>query len=104
MWQIVIKFGLWAVVLMILLQLSKYSWLTYGLRSEVLITAFAAFFLVLGVFVSRMVFKRKTLKTSDHQPIDPRKVEKLSISKREYEVLQQMAAGKSNSSLFPFVC
>ena len=104
MWQIVVKFGLLAVALMIPLQLSKYSLLTYGLRSEVLIIAFAAFFLVLGVFVSRIVFKRKTLNTSDHRHIDPRKVEKLSISKREYEVLKQMAAGKSNSSLFPFVC
>ena len=96
MWQIVVKFGLLAVALMILLQLSKYSLLTYGLQNEVLVTAFAALFITLGVVVARMIFKRKPPKNHEPLKIDPGKIEELSISKREYEVLKQMAAGKSN--------
>ena len=96
MWQIVVKFGLLAVALMILLQLSKYSMLTYGLQSEVLVAVFAAFFLTLGVIVARMIFKGKSAKDIEPQQVDHGKIEALSISKREYEVLKQMAAGKSN--------
>ena len=96
MWQIVVKFGLLAVALMILLQLSKYSLLTYGLHSEVLVAVFAAFFLTLGVIVARMIFKRKSAEDIEPQQVDHSKIDALSISKREYEVLKQMAAGKSN--------
>ena len=98
--QIAIRFGLLAVALMLLMQLSKYSLLTRGLKEEFLIALFAVLFIGIGIIAGKLVFKPKTKIV--HPPAEERsepdlsKIRELGISKREYEVLEQMAEGKSN--------
>ncbi|MDN5204929.1 response regulator transcription factor [Fulvivirgaceae bacterium BMA10] len=98
--RVAIRFGMLAVALMLLIQLSKYSLLTRGLRDEFLIAFFAVLFVGLGVVLTKLVFKPKTkiiqsIRSEEPKP-DLAKIEELGISKREYEVLEQMARGKSN--------
>lgn len=98
--RIALRFGLLAVALMLLVQLSKYSLLTRGLKDELLVAFFAVLFVGLGVMVSKLIFKPKTKIVYSPNGQDPKpdleKIEELGISKREYEVLEQMARGKSN--------
>ena len=98
--RVAIRYGLLAVALMLLMQLSKYSLLTRGLRDEFLVAFFAVLFVGLGIIVSRLIFKPKTkiIHSSNGQNTEPdlARIEALGISKREYEVLEQIALGKSN--------
>lgn len=98
--RIALRFGLLAVALMLLVQVSKYSLLTRGLKDELLVAFFAVLFIGLGVIVSKLLFKPKTKivysPNGQESKPDLAKVEELGISKREYEVLEEMARGKSN--------
>jgi len=48
----------------------------------------------MGVYLSRFVFKPVKTKTAD--AVNQDQIRLLGISKREYQVLQEMAKGKSN--------
>ena len=84
---------------MLLLQLTKYSWITYGVRNELLIVVFAISFLVFGILVSGYFLKRKPAMVSQDFIPDEDRLKELAISKREYEVLKAMAAGSSNKEI-----
>ena len=99
----VIRFGLLAVALMLLLQLSKYSWATFGIRNELLIVVFAIAFLAFGILVSGYIINRNTKPPEDSFVLDENYLKKLSISKREYEVLQAIAKGYSNKEIADFL-
>lgn len=113
--RVAIRFGLLAVALILLMQLSKYSLLTRGLKDEFLTAFFAVLFIGFGIIASKLIFKPKskskiTTKTNtnikaihspngQHDKPDLARIEALGISKREYEVLGQMALGKSNREI-----
>ena len=84
---------------MLLLQLTKYSWATYGVRNELLIIVFAICFLAFGILVSGYFFKKKIIPSSQNFVLDEGELEKFGISKREYEVLKAMALGSSNKEI-----
>ena len=88
-----------AVAFMLLLQLTKYSWITYGVRNELLIVVFAISFLVFGILVSGYFLKRKPTPVSQDFILDEDRLKEFAISKREYEVLMAMAAGSSNKEI-----
>ena len=95
--KIVFKFGLIIVAVVLLLQLSKYSWRAQGLNTELVVILIALVFAAFGFVLSKYLFKTspKTQKTT----IDVKKLAKLGISKREYDVLKEMASGKSNREI-----
>ncbi len=99
----ILIFGLMAVALIGLFQLSKYSLLTQNLSQELRITIFALLFLAMGVLISRQAFRPppKTILQPVLPPteIDAQKILELGISKREYEVLQHIADGLSNQEI-----
>ncbi len=97
--QIVIQFGLLALALLILLQLSKYSLFLRGFSNEWLVTLFAFLFLGFGYFVSRLVSKPKIEYTEQPKEINENKIADLGISSREYEVLQLISSGLSNQEI-----
>ena len=97
--QIVIQFGLLALALLVLLQLSKYSLFLRGFSNEWLVTLFAFLFLGFGYFVSRVVTKPKIEYTEQPKEIDENKIADLGISNREYEVLQLISTGLSNQEI-----
>jgi len=101
--KVVWRFGLLAFVLLLLLQLSKYSLLLSGFRDEVLILQFAGLFIIFGLVVSRFIFiKKETTRPeapATEREIDEAQVQRLGISPREYEVLQKIAEGLSNQEI-----
>lgn len=95
----IIRFGLLAVAFMLLLQLSKYSWATYGFRNELLIIVFAISFLVFGILVSEYFLRRKRIPSAQDFVLNEKELKKFAISKREYEVLKAMGKGSSNKEI-----
>jgi len=97
--QIVIQFGLLALALMLLLQLSKYSLFLRGFTNERTVALFALVFLGFGYFASSVIRKPKIKYEAPPENIDTAKVSQLGISPREYEVLQLIATGLSNHEI-----
>lgn len=100
--NIVLRFGSLALALLILFHLSKYSLFLNGLNKELLLTAFAGLFLLFGFFANRILFKRKPpiFKSPEiTMEYNVEKVKTLGISKREFEVLQEIAHGLSNQEI-----
>ena len=97
--QIVIQFGLLALALLVLLQLSKYSIFLRGFANEWSVTLFAVLFLAFGYYTSRVISKPKIKYTEAPKEIDEKKIVDLGISNREYEVLQLISTGLSNQEI-----
>jgi len=102
--KLILRFGLLATALLLLLRVSQYSIFTRGL-SDWYIGIFALFFLGFGVLISRLYFteKKEETPTSTIQKtlpvIDQEKIKELGISKREYEVLELIGKGHSNQEI-----
>ncbi|WP_350289140.1 response regulator transcription factor [uncultured Croceitalea sp.] len=84
------------VALLALFQLSKYSYTTGDLSIEIIIAAIAIIFLCLGIYLNKKSLHKTTPITSK---VDYKKIEKLGISKREYEVLVEISKGLSNREI-----
>lgn len=107
--RIALQFGLVATAIIVLIQLSKYSLFTFRHSLEFIALGFAVAFIAVGILISRWVMPRfpsKKKRISSGAPetlirkTDPDlQVKKLGISKREYEVLKQIALGKSNREI-----
>lgn len=101
--DIVLRFGLLAFALLILFQLSKYSLFFKRSNNEWMIIAFAALFLALGFLINRFLFRPKAPILASQAAIiveyNSEKLKTLGISKREYEVLQEIAHGLSNQEI-----
>ncbi len=103
--QIVIRFGLLAACLLILMQLGQYTLITKQLTDEVFFSLFAFLFLTFGYVVSRFIQNKSIQKENDitvpsnAKEINQSKIELLKISKREYEVLELINQGHSNQEI-----
>ena len=103
--QIVIRFGLLAACLLILMQLGQYTLTTKKLTDEVFFSLFAVLFLTFGYVVSRFIQNNKI--QEDIAPstspkiieVDHSRIQELKISKREYEVLELINLGHSNQEI-----
>ena len=102
MTKLILRFGLLATALLLLMRVSQYSIFTKGL-SDWYIGIFALLFLGFGVMISRIYFTEKkeapttTLNNQNTSPtIDQIKIKELGISNREYEVLELIGKGHSN--------
>ena len=102
MLKIVLRFGLLSVTLLLLFQLSKFSLLYGRMDTELLIGIFGILFIAFGYIASKVVFKpekKEEIIAPPETTIDKVKVKELGISDREYEVLQEIAAGLSNQEI-----
>ncbi|MEM9362399.1 MAG: response regulator transcription factor [Bacteroidota bacterium] len=84
------------ITLLVLLKLSEYSYLSGDLTIEVIISGIAILFFSIGIFMNK---KGLTQKDSDVIQLNLKKLDKLGISKREYEVLQHVVTGMSNKEI-----
>ena len=83
------------IALLVLFQVSTYYYATGDLSIEILIAAIAVIFLFLGIYLN----KKSLHKPPSTTLADPKQLIKLGISKREYEVLIEIAKGLSNKEI-----
>ncbi len=91
----VLIFGMLALAILALLQLSRYSLLSGDLMIELVISGIAIVFFIIGVFIQKRFKKVEVIS----QEIDQKQIEIIGLSKREYEVLLEMASGYSNKEI-----
>jgi DNA-binding NarL/FixJ family response regulator len=91
----ILIFGVLALAILALLQLSKYALIAGDLKIELVIGGIAIFFFVIGVFIQRRLRNDEI----PSQEIDQKQIETIGLSKREYEVLVEMASGYSNKEI-----
>jgi DNA-binding NarL/FixJ family response regulator len=79
----------------LLFKISSYGLASGDLSIEIALGAIALVFFLLGLRLNA----RKKNQSSTPETIDTQKIEELQITKREYEVLQAIAEGKSNKEI-----
>ena len=92
----ILVFGLLILALLLLFQFSKYTLISGDLQIESIIAFVALAFLGIGLLINKRTQKQKPL---PNQEIDFNKIEELGLSKREYEVLKEVALGLSNQEI-----
>lgn len=99
----VILYGLAMAVLLALLKLIEYRYIVRDVPLEFYIGAVAVMFTALGVWaglrLTRPKIVREIVETNGPFQLDKANLQKLGISKREYEVLELIAAGLSNQEI-----
>ena len=96
--NIILRFGLLAILLLVLLELGKYSLLYSDWEQEFILVLSALGLVAFGFILKSHFSTRKELLQNKAVP-HPEKLDLLKISKREYEVLQKMAEGYSNQEI-----
>ncbi|WP_411029676.1 response regulator transcription factor [Spongiimicrobium sp. 3-5] len=92
----VLTFGLLIIALLLLFQISKYSIVSGSLKFEFAIAMVAIVFFVVGVVLHKKSLQKNQLPTGQ---INHEKIKALALSKREYEVLQEISKGLSNKEI-----
>ncbi len=92
----ILVFGLLIFALLILFEISKRTYLSGDSSIEIIIAVVALVFFFIGIYINKTSLNDKDLpsKTVDHK-----KLKELNISKREYEVLCEIAKGLSNQEV-----
>ncbi len=92
----VFVFAALIVALLLLFQISKYTYVSGNLSIEIVIAIIAVVFLIIGIFLNKKSLQKKQL---PRQAIDKRRIEQLGLSSREYEVLLEISKGLSNKEI-----
>lgn len=92
----VLVFSVLIIALLLLFQFSKYTLISGSMQVEYLMAGVAIVFLGIGLFINKRIQKQQPQPNSE---MDLKKVEELGLSKREYEVLKEVALGLSNQEI-----
>ncbi|MEM6892951.1 MAG: response regulator transcription factor [Bacteroidota bacterium] len=84
------------ISLLVLFKISTYSYTSGNSRIEYVISGIAIVFFGIGLYINRRSASKKNL---EPKAINLGKLDDLGISKREYEVLVQIAKGLSNKEI-----
>ena len=92
----ILIFTLLVIAIFLLFQISKYTLLFNNSSIEIIIAIIAIVFFIIGIFINK-----KSLQKDDNPTvkIDRQKIEALEISKREYQVLEEIYKGLSNKEI-----
>ena len=94
--KIVLIFSLLILSLILLFQIGKYTVLSGNLKLEMFVAVVAIIFFFVGIYLNKKSLHKKQHSSYE---IDLKKIERLEISKREYEVLQLISKGHSNKEI-----
>jgi two-component system, NarL family, response regulator LiaR len=102
--QVIISFGLIILAILILFKVAEYSHFRIANGTEIWIGIFSIAFLLVGIFLSRRLFRPKPQVIEKEVmvsifSIDEKQLEKSGISKRELEILQLINEGLSNQQI-----
>ncbi|MGB5818505.1 MAG: response regulator transcription factor [Saonia sp.] len=92
----VLVFGLIILALLLLFQISKYSLIRGNVTLEIVIATIAVVFFVIGVYLNKKSLHKERLPQGE---INHKQIKALELSKREYEVLQEISSGLSNKEI-----
>lgn len=92
----VLVFSLLVLALLVLFQFSKYTLISGDMQIEFIMAIIAIAFLGIGLFINKRTQKQEFVSSNK---IDLNKVEELGLSKREYQVLKEVALGLSNQEI-----
>lgn len=96
----ILVYGFSLAALIGLLKFLEYRLFVRDLSMEFYVGIVAVMFTILGVWVGLKLTRRKTIViTNANFQFDESRLEKVGISKREYEVLELMARGLSNQEI-----
>lgn len=106
-YQRILLYGMVMAVLVFFLKWVQWNFLIIDHAIDIYIGIIALLFMVLGVWVANQLIKPKIVTIEREVPIpatdtfsiDEDAIKKLGISKREYEVLQLLADGRSNAEV-----
>ena len=96
--SIILGFGILIACLLVLFQLARFSYYNSRTGPEIWLAILSVVFFVIGIFISRKYLPRIKKETVSRE-IDLNKVDKLGLSKREYEILQLINEGLSNQQI-----
>lgn len=85
------------VALLVLFQLSTYSYASGDTSIEIIIAVIAVLFLSIGLYINKKTAKKTHSISND--TINSKNIKALGISKREYEVLVEISKGFSNKEI-----
>ena len=92
----VLIFSALIIALLVLFQLSKYSYASGDISIEIIIAGIAVVFFFIGSYLNNRGSKR----VADNEPnTDDKRIAKIGLSKREYEVLVEISRGLSNKEI-----
>ncbi len=91
-----LAFALIIIAILLLFRLSAYTLLSRSLSTEFVLAAVAIVFFLIGLYVNRRAEQKEVRKDPE---TDPSKIEEMGLSKREYEVLKEIANGLSNKQI-----
>jgi DNA-binding NarL/FixJ family response regulator len=91
----ILVFSALIIALLVLFQISKYSIISGGIKTELVITGIAVIAFFIGIVINKKAIKTKETTTE----INHQKIKELEITSREYEVLELIAKGFSNKEI-----
>jgi len=92
----ILVFTLLILALLLLFQMSKYALVSGDLNIEIIVAIIAIIFFFVGVYINKKSLHKNAIPSSE---INHNKISELEITKREYEVLQEIASGLSNKEI-----
>jgi DNA-binding CsgD family transcriptional regulator len=103
--QVIISFGLLIFAILVLFQLARFTRFQSNWNIEIWLAAFSVSFFVVGLLLSRRIFKSKVIEKEiiidNSKPFhtDEKQLSKLCLSKREFEILKLINEGLSNQQI-----
>lgn len=95
----IILYGISMALLLGLLKYLEYRFIVRDIPFEFYVGLIAVMFTALGVWAGRRLTRVERAPSLDEFELDEKMIANLGISKREYEVLQLIAAGLSNQEI-----
>src|SRR5690606_9575496 len=101
----IVVYGLTLAILVFVLKLLQWKFLIVDNAIDIYVGLVAVFFTVLGIWVARQLIKPKVetviveKEVPEKYEINETELQKLNLSTREYEVLQLLAKGYSNTEI-----
>lgn len=99
MLKTVLRFGLIAIALLVLFQLSNASLFVPSIPADTVIGIAAVVLVALGIYLGGNFRKEKVVEVSPPAEIDEERIADLGISQRELEVLRLISQGLSNQEI-----
>lgn len=91
----VLVFGGIIIALLLLFKISEHTYLSGDLGIEFMLSAIALVFFFIGLYMN----SKKPQHKRESQQVNHQKIKELNLSKREYEVLCEIAKGLSNKEI-----